>query len=274
MAFTAALLIAAGAGILTLALRPAARLIAELPEGKVKARWNTLRALIMLFLAGYLGALAFIPGKAGVQHLIEGAVFLAGAIFVLLVTRLMLSTAHDVRRITKLELENITDPLLGIYNRRYLEQRLQEEVSRANRYVTPLSLCIIDIDEFKRINDSFGHPVGDKVLRMVGGLVRGAVRAVDIPARVGGDEFAVLLPATSLVDGAKVAQRIRKRIEEARLEGSPSFTVSIGLAALDLSQRRSTEERAALLSRADLALYEAKRGGKNRIAFATQTASA
>lgn len=274
-AFISALLIAAGAAIMLLALRPATRIIAELPEGAAKARWNTLRALIVLFLIGYLGALALLPGHAGIPHLIEGGVFLAGAVFVLMVTRLMLSTTRDVRRITKLELENVTDPLLGIYNRRYMEQRLQEEVSRANRYMTPLSLCIIDIDDFKRVNDSFGHPVGDKVLRRLSDLLRERMRDVDLFARYGGEEFVVLLPNTGAEEAAVFADRMRQLVEEASLastaEGIPDIrcTVSIGVT----TSSRGKLSGAELLREADDALYKAKNGGRNRVmvhATATQ----
>lgn len=267
IAFIAALLIAAGAAIMLPALRPAGRIIAELPDGAAKARWNTLRALIVLFLIGYLGALALLPGRAGIPHLIEGSVFLAGAVFVLMVTRLMLSTTHDVRRITKLELENITDPLLGIYNRRYMEQRLQEEVSRANRYATPLSLCIIDIDDFKRVNDSFGHPVGDKVLRRLSDLLRERMRDVDLFARYGGEEFVVLLPSTGAEDAYVFADRMRQLVADASLsgtaEGLPDIrcTVSIGVTTSSRSKLTGTE----LLREADDALYQAKNGGRNRV---------
>jgi len=123
--------------------------------------------------------------------LIVPSVFFFGAGFVWLTATLSLHTAIDIRRVTVLEHENITDPLIGIYNRRYLDRRLQEEFIRARRYSLPLSVLLLDIDHFKRVNDAYGHQVGDLVLSYLGKLLLSAIRATDIIARYGGEEILI-----------------------------------------------------------------------------------
>ena len=180
---------------------------------------------------------------------------------------LSLETALDIRRVTVLEEENITDPLIGIYNRRYLDKRLEEEFKRAKRYNLPLSLLLVDIDFFKEVNDNFGHPVGDLVLRHWGGLILSVVRASDIVARYGGDEILVILPGAPLKDSHALAERIRKSIEtheiildsEHTIKENIRFTVSIGVACLTPKLVHVGE----ILKEADRALYRAKTKGRN-----------
>lgn len=269
VAYIAAAMILAGAGILVISLVFATRIMAGVPFGSLRRGWNVLRALIVLFVLGYAASISLLPRMAGSVNLIMGSVFLAGAGFVLLVCRLMLGTVIDVRRLAVLELENITDPLLGIYNRRYMEQRLKEEVSRANRYKLPLSICIMDVDHFKRINDAYGHPIGDEVLRNLADVMRTKVREVDLFARYGGDEFAFILPNTGAAEALVLAERLRKAAEETsivvesggRLE--LNCTVSLGLT----TSATGTREGKQLMREADEALYRAKADGRNRVEF-------
>lgn len=267
MTYVAAAMILAGAVVLVFALSYASRIVASLPLGTTRRWWSLLRALIVLFVLGYAASATLLPRGSGPAHLVVGTVFLGGAVFVLLVCRLMLSTVADVRRIAVLEVENVTDPLLGIYNRRYMEQRLNEEAARANRYDLPLSLCVMDIDHFKRINDAYGHPVGDEMLKSLCALVREKVRQVDLFARYGGEEFVVILPNTGAHEAAALAERLRRAVGEStcvvesggRLE--LSCTVSIGLATADAGERDGGE----LLRQADQALYRAKASGRDRV---------
>jgi diguanylate cyclase (GGDEF)-like protein len=267
IAYTAATTVLAGAVILVFSLLLASRIIAELPPGKVRRWWNVLRALIVLFIAGYGASILLLPRGAGPEHLVMGAVFLAGAVFVLLVCRLMLTTVFDVRRIATLEVEDITDPLLGIYSRRYMEQRLDEEVLRADRYDMPLSVCIMNVDNFKRINDAYGDRIGNEVLKNLGILARDKVREVDLFARYGGEEFVVILPNTRAREALVLAERLRKAVEESpivvesggRLE--LNCTVSLGLTTATAEKRESKQ----LLREADDALYRAKASGGNRV---------
>ncbi len=205
------------------------------------------------------------PHEAGRNSLIVGIVFLFGAIFVLMVCMLMLQTVRDIKRINVLEQENITDPLMNIYNRRYLEQRLKEELARTGRYKIPLSLLLLDIDHFKQINDRYGHPVGDKVLSNMGEILKGETRKSDLPARYGGEEIAVLLPNTGEEEAVLLAERLRASIGYAGFneteDGGLHCTVSIGVTSL----LENSCEPKELLRRADVALYYAKQTGRNRV---------
>ncbi len=152
------------------------------------------------------------------------------------------------------------DPLTGLFNRIVLQKRLKEEFMRAQRYGTPLSLILLDVDRFKMFNDTFGHPAGDDVLQTVGKLLRVASRNTDVIARFGGEEFAVLCPSTD-ADGATVlAERTQKSFEEASWTWRP-VTCSFGLAQFTADM----SDPAALVSAADQALYRAKKNGRNRV---------
>ncbi len=157
------------------------------------------------------------------------------------------------------------DPLTGAYNRRHFEERQREELAYALRHQTDLSLIMLDIDHFKRVNDTWGHPAGDAVIRHVAQVTPAQLRSEDVFARYGGEEFVVLLRATDLKGAVRVAERIRSSIEalSARFEGRAlPATVSGGCASLSEGGERSG---AALMSRADERLYRAKDSGRNRI---------
>lgn len=155
-----------------------------------------------------------------------------------------------------------TDELTGLPNRRAFFESAEAERARAVRYGSELAVLMIDIDHFKAVNDTYGHRAGDLVLQHLGQTCIGVLRGVDVLGRVGGEEFAVLLPETGLPAAAEVAGRLRAAVEEARValpEGAPlRITVSVGVAGLQGEETLDT-----LVSRADTALYEAKRGGRN-----------
>ncbi len=159
-----------------------------------------------------------------------------------------------------------TDPLTGLFNHRYFQETLAQEFLRARRYGKPLSLMIIDIDFFKKFNDTWGHLLGDKVLVHCGRLFEKSVREkIDTVARYGGEEFAVLLPETGLDGAALFAERIRRTVEGTPLQadvGSLPITLSIGVACTAVTACRQTSD---LIQAADLALYQAKEGGRNRV---------
>jgi diguanylate cyclase (GGDEF)-like protein len=157
------------------------------------------------------------------------------------------------------------DGLTQVFNRRYFEDAIEREFSRSRRYARPLSLVLIDIDHFKKINDTFGHLAGDAVLRQLGQLVRTKVRRDDTIARVGGEEFGVILPEIDLEGGRVLAEKLRKAVEEAvfRFEATHlPVTISAGVAAFDPASPEGTDP----VKRADDKLYDAKRGGRNRVA--------
>jgi two-component system, cell cycle response regulator len=159
-----------------------------------------------------------------------------------------------------------TDPLTQVLNRRALTLRLTAELERSRRYDSVLSLLLIDIDHFKRINDTHGHLVGDEVLREVARLLAAAVRSVDLVARYGGEEFVVVLPETSLEGALIFAERVREQMAETQFPGaagrSLSLTVSIGVATFPSGGVETVEE---LFARSDEALYRSKAGGRNRV---------
>ncbi len=163
----------------------------------------------------------------------------------------------------ELRVEAVTDELTQVYNRRYLMERFREEKSRAIRNTYTLAVLMIDIDKFKRVNDTFGHDAGDAVLRDLAGLVRKVVRAGDIVARYGGEEFCVLLPEIPLAEAELVAERLRLLIEKHALPkeaGVARITVSVGLAVLS-----GDDQDVEVFSRADIAMYQVKDRGGNRV---------
>lgn len=160
----------------------------------------------------------------------------------------------------------ITDELTDLYNYRYLQQRLDDEMGRADRYSKRLSLLMLDLDDFKRINDTYGHIVGDQVLAEVGQLLKSTVREVDVVARYGGEEFTIILPETDASGAFIVAEKIREAISMHRFpdaEGGHSIhlTVSIGLSSYPVH----AYDKESLLRSADDAVYHAKESGKDRV---------
>jgi diguanylate cyclase (GGDEF)-like protein len=156
-----------------------------------------------------------------------------------------------------------TDGLTGILNHRVFQQKLSEELKRADRYGTSLSLLLTDIDHFKKVNDDYGHPVGDLVLKGVSKVLREQIREIDIAARYGGEEFAVILPGTDSAGARNIAERLRKAImaEIFSADGRTlKVTTSIGLATIP-GDAKTKEE---LIERTDQALYHAKHNGRNR----------
>ncbi|HEY0459020.1 MAG TPA: diguanylate cyclase [Pyrinomonadaceae bacterium] len=156
--------------------------------------------------------------------------------------------------------DSVTDSLTGLLNRRYLEERLAEEINRSNRYGYPMSFMMIDVDNFKSYNDTFGHIEGDSVLRLVAKCFRETLRAADIAARYGGEEFSILLPQTNSVEAETIAERLREHIAVTEFPNR-TLTVSIGIASCCLDLNSVPE----LIAAADNALYKAKRKGKNNV---------
>lgn len=165
----------------------------------------------------------------------------------------------------------ITDELTGLRNRRYIGQRLREELGRSQRHGRRCSCIILDIDHFKRVNDSHGHAAGDAVLRGVAAAAQGALRESDLLGRWGGEEFLAVLPETDLIGAQIIAERLRQGIEEMRvIHGGTVFTATASLGVADALPGHDPEARDAeqLVARADEALYRAKAAGRNRIELA------
>lgn len=171
---------------------------------------------------------------------------------------------NDTRRYRAL---SITDSLSKLFNHAFFLEELEAQVESAARIGEPLSLVLLDIDDFKRHNDAFGHLEGDKVINALGNTLRASVRGSDIACRYGGEEFTVLLPSTPIDRAREVAERIRVAFESNVFEPAPGVsvrnTISLGVAQLAPAERARD-----LLRRADMAMFEAKRQGKNRVAVA------
>jgi len=159
----------------------------------------------------------------------------------------------------------ITDNLTQLYNFHYLQLALEQELTRIKRYPQPLSLIMIDIDNFKRINDTYGHQFGNVVLKTLSRIIRESLRKnIDLPARYGGDEFMIILPHTNLKGATVFAERILNKIREVRVKynNKPiSFTVSIGVSSI--TDRNITKDK--FIEMVDSALYKSKNRGKNQI---------
>jgi len=166
------------------------------------------------------------------------------------------------------------DDLTGLYVRRYFDQRLKDEVARSRRYGTRFTLLLIDFDAFKEVNDSYGHATGDRVLKMVAETLRKELRSMDIPARVGGDEMALILPEVGWQGALLLSGRIRARLRESPVEADGHQvhqSVSIGIASFPDHAERDEQE---LLEAADNALYKAKQGGRDQVRIAAIDAEA
>jgi diguanylate cyclase (GGDEF)-like protein len=179
--------------------------------------------------------------------------------------RLIDMNLESEQLLARLTYVSTTDALTGVANRRHGEELLEREVRRARRYRTPLALLSFDIDRFKVINDSYGHPVGDVVLRTVADCVRAVLRSSDVLVRSGGEEFQVVAPHTSAIDGLKMAEKIRQAVEQAAIPGCDHVTVSLGVA--QLGEQESAD---SLSQRVDAAMARAKRAGRNCVELAMQ----
>lgn len=170
------------------------------------------------------------------------------------------------KKLLEIELKKMaeTDPLTGVFNRRYFYQFFEQEFASSKRYGKPLSFLLLDIDNFKHVNDAFGHHVGDQVLKELAFICLPALRDVDLLARFGGEEFVILLPNTPSDGAVVIAERLREAIYKNRLnvkEGEISVSVSIGVSEMSINDMNTDD----VFKKADTALYEAKRNGKNRV---------
>jgi diguanylate cyclase (GGDEF)-like protein len=174
----------------------------------------------------------------------------------------------NVRLRETLRGQSIRDPLTGLFNRRYMEETLDRELSRAQRERRPLSLLLLDIDRFKHFNDTFGHEAGDTVLASLGAMLRAMSRVGDVACRYGGEEFVLILPEASLPDARRRAEEIQDAIRGLRVThgGRPLEGVrcSMGVAAFP----EHGDSGGALLRAADAALYRAKREGRDQVVLA------
>jgi diguanylate cyclase (GGDEF)-like protein len=171
-------------------------------------------------------------------------------------------------RASQFQLMSITDPLTGLLNRRYLEERLSDELNRSLRYNYAMSCLMIDIDDFKNYNDRNGHQAGDVALKITAHALKATLRSADVACRYGGEEFCILLPQTSLSEAGVIAERMRQQVEEKEYpfgKSQPQGNVTISIGVSTFARQIDTAEK--IIAAADRALYNAKTQGKNRIEF-------
>ncbi len=263
-------IIIAAAGLLLASLLPMRRLLVGLPRGQMQRGWQWLSALVLTMIGAellYAMKPAFeIPLP---QELMMPIALLAGSWFVMLISQLSAGSIKDAHRLIELEAESVTDSLTGLFNRRHLNDRLKEEIERARRQASPLSLMLIDADHFKQINDRHGHQIGDQALVHLAQIIRQESRNCDIVVRYGGEEILVMSPGANQTQARLQAERIRRRVAEQPLllrsgEKLP-LAVSIGVGQLGLQDSWDAQ---AFVARIDDALYRAKRQGRNRVEVA------
>ncbi len=228
---------------------------------------TALERMSWLPYAPLLGAPPFVDGRLYTTWILSlGAIPLLASALILAIFAFVVSEWRD--REQQLKELCKTDYLTGVHNRRSFMERADLEFSRAQRYGSALSVVMVDVDYFKRVNDSYGHGVGDEVLKLVANILASALRRHDVVARYGGEEFALLLAETRAEPARVLAERCRCRIEAAALEVAGvavRVTASVGIAAYP---RPGVERVSQLIDRADEALYQAKEAGRNRVAIA------
>ena len=173
------------------------------------------------------------------------------------------TTLARLRLESKMEVLATTDGLTGLLNRRTWMEMAEREIRRARRYKYPFSIVMLDIDDFKKVNDSWGHQVGDRVLKTIGAILRKNSREVDLVGRYGGEEFVILLPHTHGREAVTVAERIRSAIERGDVDVATAVTATFGVTWFDPERPDATLDE--VLLRADRALYHGKRMGKNKV---------
>jgi diguanylate cyclase (GGDEF)-like protein len=261
-----------GALVLVAALVPVGEMLTQFPEGAFRHRWRLVQGALLFFVVGYSTYMvAFWDRHQQWEDLIIPLVLLLAALCVAGTVRLSSQTTTEIQRVANLERDTITDTLVGVYNRRYLEHRLTEEVARAGRYNLPLSILLFDIDHFRRVNQTWGREVGDQVLSYVGHLLVTAVRESDVVARYDGEEVLVIAPNTTSGQAVVLADRLRTQIAgenlafAAAVGGRPALRVAV---SVGVAESRSDESGwTALVERAEQALSKAKGEGRNRVAF-------
>lgn len=268
----------AGSLILILSLFPIFKLMRELSPGSVRKWWGILIAMIFFFIISYLYyAHKHHHDSEFSEYAIVLYILFFGSLFVLFSSTLFLHTTIDIKRIHTLEIENIMDPLMGIFNRRHLSRILDAEFSKAERYGHPLSVLMLDIDFFKKVNDTYGHDIGDKVLKNLGTLILELVRESDYVARYGGEEIMIVCPLIDAKHAVELAERLRQKIEDCTIvpedaeKGITEVCITVSIGVSEYTPEVSSAED--LVKRADIALYRAKNEGRNRVFLCNGTTS-
>ena len=259
-----------GIFFLILALRLSVRLVKQLPVGSLQKKWHILSVLILSFILSYIYFVVLVSNiEYQLVYLIVAGIFLVGSIFVFSVCTLTSTTIEDIQRMAVLEKESINDPLMNIYNRRFFDRSLNDEIEKSLRYKFPLSLLLLDVDHFKSVNDTYGHIEGDLALIKLAEILVKSTRNADIVARYGGEEVVIILPNTGAQGASVIAERCRENIfkeltaqDKQKPEQSPQqISASVGVSSIC----NIITSKEALIKAADDALYQAKDQGRNRV---------
>lgn len=266
-------LVTLGAFILAISAIPVLRLLGRLPSGDIRYYWQFLIWLIAFFFIGYLSYLYFFQNNyQSLISLIVPSIFFFGAIFVLTVCSLALRTANDLVRVYTLKNESITDPLMGTFNRRYIDKQLPIEVAKAKENEKPLAVLLVNIDDYEQLKFKLGHERTDTLLACYGKQVSERVTNTDTVARYGDDQIIIIQPNADEHASYALATRLSEHFnaqsipvgnEQTKTIDKVSIQVNIGIALL----RHLKTDPDNLIEAADRALYQAKQNGPNKIAL-------
>lgn len=266
------LIITLGILLLLASFVPLKRVIKILPMGLTRKVWVGMACLIGLSIVGYLifFCINYTEGPDHHEDWLVSLICLSASIFVLCACMISHSTVKEVSRIAELELAVLMDPLTELYNRRHILSLLENECSRSRFLHSPFSVLLLDIDSFKKINDTYGHQAGDFVLKEFSRLLASIQQDSCFIGRYGGEEFLILLPDTTRFRASQVAERLRYIIESTTIMLENKYeipvTASIGVATSSSFNETSQE----LISLADRALYSAKTSGRNNVCMASE----
>ncbi len=240
------------------------RLVAAICEGGVLSGIENIASkasacFTVEYLATPLKELDKVVGAAIILNNISERIMAEGALSEAN-TRLQRLNDELKRKNKRLQESSVTDSLTNLYNHRHIIERLQRHVSSSERYQRELAVMMFDIDFFKKVNDTYGHPFGDEVLEQLSTTLREVIRTVDIAGRYGGEEFLVVMPETNLEEAIGIAERVRLAIESLTWKHPITLTISAGVAMWQQGETASE-----LIARADELLYEAKQGGRNQV---------
>ncbi|AWN51449.1 GGDEF domain-containing protein [Methylobacterium sp. 17Sr1-1] len=259
-------LLAVSVALLSLApLRDVARLARE---PAAKRAWQALLAAVAFcILLVAVKAVRGLPPPLDTATALQLILQLVGAAIITTFAQLARRTALDVVRLARFEAQALTDGLTGLGNRRLFTERLEEETARARETGAPLSLVVLDIDHFKRVNDTYGHAIGDVVLKHVADTVMAGMRNADTVCRIGGEEIVIIMPRIDPAQAAEMADALRATVGAMAVSVGDGRTVAATV-SLGFATRQPEEDGESLFRRADAALYAAKRDGRDRVILA------
>ena len=254
-----------GIVLFVISLFPLVEILRVLQAGSLRRCWLTLAGCIGFFIAGYAYIFwAELDRLHTTLDFVVAVVALLGACFVAGVTFLSRRTMMELIATGALAREAFVDSLTGLHNRRYLSTSLADEIGKAKKSQLSLSLLMIDLDHFKRVNDLYGHQTGDDVLRRVGQMLVATARPPDIVVRYGGEEILLVAPHTDMTEAASFAESLRSSVQAAVFQTASDAALSVSC-SIGVTSLLSTDTAKSLIERADKALYRAKLEGRNRV---------